>query len=100
MLPRRQGRRAKVFQGYFAWYDFWIGAYYNVEDEILYIQPIPMFGIRIRATKKWRSAFKVARRLQYVGKLPAFETVMLCHLHGHKPVEVKTRHCQYCGRKL
>ena len=31
----------------FAWYDFWIGAYYDRAKRKLYILPIPMFGIVI-----------------------------------------------------
>lgn len=32
---------------FFAWYDFWIGFYYDQDDEVLYICPLPMCVIRI-----------------------------------------------------
>jgi len=31
----------------FAWYDFWIGIYWDRQNKTLYIMPIPMFGIKI-----------------------------------------------------
>lgn len=39
--------RRLTFQPYFAWYDGWIGAYYDRKGDILYLQIIPCFGIRI-----------------------------------------------------
>ena len=32
---------------FFAWYDIWIGAYWNDLAKVLYICPIPMICIRI-----------------------------------------------------
>ncbi len=31
----------------FAWYDFWIGLFYDRVKHILYLFLIPMFGIKI-----------------------------------------------------
>lgn len=28
----------------FAWYDFWVGAYWDRANRRLYVLPIPMFG--------------------------------------------------------
>ena len=32
---------------FFAWYDFWVGIYWDHKRRMLYILPVPMFGIRI-----------------------------------------------------
>lgn len=31
----------------FAWYDFWVGAYWDRAQHILYIFPVPMLGFKI-----------------------------------------------------
>lgn len=37
---------------FFAWYDFWIGFYWDREKRILYIAPIPMFLIALYFEKR------------------------------------------------
>lgn len=32
----------------FAWYDFWVGFYYDKEKRIIYFFPFPMFGLKIK----------------------------------------------------
>jgi hypothetical protein len=32
----------------FAWYDFWVGFYWDKKNRSLYILPIPMFGFVIQ----------------------------------------------------
>ncbi len=36
----------------FAWYDFWIGWYWDLEKKRLYILPFPMIGFYISFKKK------------------------------------------------
>jgi len=39
--------KEKTFQIFLAWYDIWIGAYYNQLVKTLYICPLPMICIRL-----------------------------------------------------
>ena len=32
----------------FAWYDLWIGVYYDRRNRCLYVLPIPMVGLKIK----------------------------------------------------
>lgn len=32
---------------FWAWYDFWVGAYYDRKDRVLYVCPLPTVVIRI-----------------------------------------------------
>lgn len=36
------------FMFFAAWYDFWVGIYYDTKKRHLYIMPLPMIGFRIR----------------------------------------------------
>lgn len=31
----------------FAWYDFWVGVFYDQKKKVLYILPFPMFGVKV-----------------------------------------------------
>jgi hypothetical protein len=34
---------------FFRWYDLWVGAYWSKEERALYVCPLPMIGLRIKA---------------------------------------------------
>lgn len=36
------------FDLFFAWYDMWVGIYYDRHDNVVYVVPFPMFVIRIQ----------------------------------------------------
>ncbi len=45
-----------------AWYDLWIGMYYDRKGEWLYILPLPCLGVRVRRRirEKWAAKVCVA----------------------------------------
>lgn len=44
------------FKLLFAWYDFWIGAYYDRAKHTLYVLPLPMFGVVITLPHRWEDS--------------------------------------------
>jgi hypothetical protein len=47
----------------FAWYDFWVGAYWDRKARKLYILPLPMLGVVIDFGPRFRSP---SEALQYL----------------------------------
>lgn len=51
---------------FFAWYDVWIGAYWDQKNRLLYICPVPMIGVRITVprspTRRLRSRLRFVKR--------------------------------------
>ena len=43
----------KPVRVFFAWYDFWIGFYFDTHGGFLYICPLPMCVIRIKLSTKF-----------------------------------------------
>lgn len=37
----------------FAWYDLWVGAYWDRANHRLYVMPIPCFGFVIERRTRW-----------------------------------------------
>lgn len=46
----------------FAWYDFWVGLFWDAKKHTLYIFPVPMLGVRIRI---WGRRCYVVRKRGY-----------------------------------
>lgn len=40
---------------FFAWYDFWVGAFYDRKKRALYICPLPMLVIKLAAAAESES---------------------------------------------
>lgn len=45
----------------FAWYDIWIGVFYDKKKNWWYILPIPMIGIILKLPENWRISIVVVR---------------------------------------
>lgn len=41
---------------FFRWYDLWVGAYWDRKERVLYVCPVPMFGLRIVVPRRRRKA--------------------------------------------
>ncbi len=50
-MNESKGEEVKVF---FAWYDMWIGAYWDRDTRTLYICPFPMIVIAIKSSVRGR----------------------------------------------
>lgn len=37
---------------FFAWYDFWVGAYWDRKESVLYVLPLPMCGLKVEFYKR------------------------------------------------
>ena len=42
-----QGDKVKV-KPMFAWYDFWVGVFYDQQKRRIYIFPLPMLGVMVQ----------------------------------------------------
>lgn len=49
----------------FAWYDIWIGFFWDQKKKWLYIFPIPMFGIILKLTKMKTPEEKIITSFDY-----------------------------------
>jgi hypothetical protein len=62
---------------FFRWYDLWIGAYWDRDAKVLYVCPVPMFGIKIKMP--WRR-----------------EAPIRCNCRDWLPDRPETHHCPVC----
>ncbi len=54
-LAERSGaeKKERIWELFFRWYDLWIGAYWDRGNRVLYMCPIPMFGVRVTVPAGW-----------------------------------------------
>lgn len=58
------------FKAFFAWYDFWVGLYYDRKRKILYINPLPCIVLSFASDQniwvdgKWADITSVTRPLK------------------------------------
>lgn len=78
----------------FAWYDIWIGAFYDKKKNWIYIFPLPMLGIILKLPEKWRISYVVRMwRLPNYGKCKDCKTERATHdWNGHEHYL-----CDSCG---
>jgi hypothetical protein len=57
MVTRSAGVTVRAF---FAWYDLWVGAYWDQKERTLYVCPIPTVGVKITIPRLWKPSFKSA----------------------------------------
>lgn len=50
-MAKKEGRRMKVSL-MFAWYDMWIGLFWDQKKQTLYLFPLPMIGMKIQITQR------------------------------------------------
>lgn len=70
----------------FAWYDLWIGLFYDKKKNWIYILPLPMIGIVLKLPENWRISHVVR-----MWRLPNYCTCLECKkkrathdYNGHK----------------
>ena len=45
-----EGEHEMKIELMFAWYDFWVGIFYDQKKRVIYIFPLPMFGLKVSLT--------------------------------------------------
>lgn len=73
----------------FAWYDLWIGFFYDKNKNWIYILPLPMMGIIIKFPERKVKNLNIA-------------DVMCCFNCGHEltPTNFEDKFCSACGEDL